>query len=304
MPVENASPPVRAAAPALAREPRGGLASFWSRLSPKWLITGLITLILVVGEAAYNVLGGFDRLATALGVAMVAELLLSRLLRGRTANVQSAYISGVSMSLLTKPQAALLWPFALGAAIAITSKYVLTWRGRHLWNPTNFAIAALLLLAPGSVAILSHEWGNDLRVNMVIWSVGLLIVARARLLHVTLTYVLSFALLAWLRSLWIGIPWLVEMGPLTGPMYQLFIFFMITDPRTTVRSRRGRIAVAALIALVEMALRLGNDFDVAAAAPFASAPAIFALAIVGPLAMLVDQERHARRAPAPAALPA
>ena len=34
-------------------------------------------------------------------------------------------------------------------------------------------------------------------------------------------------------------------------MYQLFVFFMITDPRTVVKGRRRQIVVAALIALVE-----------------------------------------------------
>jgi Na+-translocating ferredoxin:NAD+ oxidoreductase RnfD subunit len=77
-------------------------------------------------------------------------------------------------------------------------------------------------------------------------------------------------------------------------MYQLFVFFMITDPATTVSSRRGRIAVAILIAACETLLRLGNDWGMAWAAPFAPAPAIFALAIVGPIAKLIDTERRAR----------
>ena len=39
-----------------------------------------------------------------------------------------------------------------------------------------------------------------------------------------------------------GHPFLSEVAPITGPMYQLFIFFMITDPKTTVRSRSGASA--------------------------------------------------------------
>ena len=44
-----------------------------------------------------------------------------------------------------------------------------------------------------------------------------------------------------LRSLALGQPILPEIAPITGPMYQLFIFFMITDPRTVVRGRRPQI---------------------------------------------------------------
>ncbi len=46
-----------------------------------------------------------------LGVCVATELVFSWFMRGRIANLQSAYVSGISLSLLTKPQAALLWPF-------------------------------------------------------------------------------------------------------------------------------------------------------------------------------------------------
>lgn len=273
------------------RPPESGLTRF---LTPKWMITMLITTILVIGEVRFSILGSLDRLLVSLSVCMLTEALLSWARDGRMRSVQSAYISGVSLTLLTKPLAGVLWPFVLGGMLAIVSKYALTWRGRHLWNPTNFSISLLLLAAPGTVTILSHEFGNDLRVNAVIWSLGLLIVARAGLLHVTAAYALAFLAFAALRSAIIDGQWLVEAMPITGPMYQLFVFFMITDPPTTVSSRNGRIAVAVTIAAFECLLRLGNDFGLAWAAPFAPAPAIFALAIVGPIAKLIDVERKQR----------
>ena len=268
------------------------------RLDPRYPISFLITLILVVGQARYGILGGYDRLVAALGAAVVTELVLSRLLRGRFVNVQSAYITGISLALLTKPRADLLWPFALGGFLAIASKYVLQYRGRHLWNPSNLAISLLVVLAPGSVAILSHQWGNELATNAVIWGVGLLIVTRVRMLHVTLTYVVCFVALAALRSLIIGGPLVAEIGPLTGPMYQLFIFFMMTDPKTTVSSVRGRVLVAALVAVAEMGIRLAGDYHVGVLAPLYPAPPILALAIVGPIAKAIDVRREAGRQPA------
>ena len=62
-------------------------------------------------------------------------------------------------------------------------------------------------------------------------------------------------------------------------MYQLFTFFMVTDPKTTVRSRRGQYLVVFLVAFVEMLLRLNEVLY----APF------YALFIVGPAALLVEQ---------------
>jgi Na+-translocating ferredoxin:NAD+ oxidoreductase RnfD subunit len=74
-------------------------------------------------------------------------------------------------------------------------------------------------------------------------------------------------------------------------MYQLFIFFMITDPRTTVGSTRGRIIVAALVAMVEAAIRVAADSHVAALNLLYPAPPILALAIVGPVAKALDLYR-------------
>jgi len=270
--------------------------ALWARLGtldPRYPVSFLITLILVLGEARYGILGGFDRLVTALGVSTATEYVLSRWLRGRGANLQSAYITGISLALLIKPPAHLLWPFALGGYLAIASKYVLQYRGQHLWNPSNFAISLLVLVAPGSIAILSRQWGNDLATNAVIWCFGLLIAYRVRMLHVTLTYVACFLALAGVRSAITGGPLLAEIAPLTGPMYQLFIFFMITDPKTTVSSVRGRIGVAAAVALVEAGIRVAGDYHVAALAPLYPAPPILALAMVGPLAKAIDIYRAA-----------
>src|SRR5206468_5477064 len=132
--------------------------------------------------------------------------------------------------------------------IAIASKYVLRFRENHLCNPTNFVIATLLLAAPDRVSVRSHQFGNDLTTNLVIWIFGLIIAARVGVLHITLTYVASFLILNSLRATALGMPLLPEIAPITGPMYQLFVFFMITDPRSIVRGRRRQIVVAVLIA--------------------------------------------------------
>jgi Na+-translocating ferredoxin:NAD+ oxidoreductase RnfD subunit len=269
--------------------------ALWDRLGevdPRYLVSFLITLVLVVGQARYGILGGYDRLAIALGTCVVTEYVLSRVMRGRAAALQSAYISGISLSLLLKPSTGLLWPFAVGGFLAIASKYVLTYRGRHLWNPSNFAISLLVVAAPASVAILSHQWGNQLATNAVIWAFGLVIAARARVLHVTAAYVLAFLPLAAVRSGLAGTSWLAEVAPLTGPMYQLFIFFMVTDPRTTVSTTRGRILVAVLVAVAEAAIRMAGDHHVAWLAPLYPAPPILALAIVGPAAKWLDLYRR------------
>jgi Na+-transporting NADH:ubiquinone oxidoreductase subunit NqrB len=265
----------------------------WSRgqLDPRYLIAFLITLVLVAAQFRYHMVGGYQRLLVALFTCTMVEALLSWFVRGQIVNLLSAYISGISLTLLIKPQGGALWPFALGGFLAIASKYVLQYRNNHLWNPTNFAVSTLLLAAPNRVSVLSHQWGNDLATNLVIWAFGVVIAARVRVLHITLTYVVGFLLLNGLRSVMVGQPLLPEIAPITGPMYQLFVFFMITDPRTIVRQRRWQIAVAGIIALVEALIRFASDQAWPLPIAFNVAPAFLALALVGPVAKWIDLRR-------------
>ena len=262
-----------------------------SRIDPRYLIAFLITLVLVAAQLRYHMVGGYDRLVVALGACMVSEALLSWFDRGKVVNLLSAYISGISLTLLVKPQGGALWPFVLGGIIAISSKYVLRYRENHLWNPTNFAVTALLLAAPDRVSVLSHQFGNDLTTNLVIWIFGLIIAARVGVLHITLTYVASFLLLNTARAAALGQPILPEIAPITGPMYQLFVFFMITDPRTIVRGRRRQIVVAVLIALMETLIRFTSDKGWPLPTAFNAAPAFLALFLVGPVAKWIDLRR-------------
>jgi Na+-translocating ferredoxin:NAD+ oxidoreductase RnfD subunit len=275
---------------------RNALSRAWQRTStidPRYLIAALITLVLVVAQLRYHMFGGYERLVLALGVCVATEALLSWFDRGRVVNLLSAYISGISLTLLIKPQGGAMWPFVIGGFLAISSKYVLRYRDQHLWNPTNFAITALLLVAADRVSVLSHQFGNDASTNAVIWIFGLVIAARVGTIHITLTYLASFVLLNGLRAAALGQAMIPEIAPVTGPMYQLFVFFMITDPRTIVRGKRPQIVVAVIIALVETLIRLASDRGVPMPVAFNAAPAFLALATVGPIAKWLDLRRAA-----------
>ena len=255
--------------------------SFESRFVPPIFIT----LILLAGQFSYGILESYSRTALAIAVSISTELLLSRIFLKRWPNVASAYISGISVGILIRSPA--FWPYALCSALAITSKYAVRVKGRHIWNPSNFGICVMLFLASQAVATLSIQWGNNLYAMLVIWTLGSIIVWRLRRFHICFVYVVSFLLLALLRSAITGDPWQAEIAPITGPEYQLFIFFMMTDPKTTVRSWRGQCIVAFLVAAAEMFLRL----NLSVYAP------LYALFLVGPVAMLYDIWKSTRRRP-------
>jgi len=236
----------------------------------------LITLILAGAHWSFGVLRGYEAIGLAVGSSVVVEYAVRRLLTGQPPQLASAYITGISVSILVRSP--LLWPYALGGLISAMSKCVLRTRRGHLWNPSNFGICALLFLAPSAVAPLSVQWGNDLWPMLVIWAVGLVTTWRARRAHITIAYVLSFFVLALVRSVVTGSSYAAEIAPITGPMYQLFALFMITDPKTTLTSARGAVVVAVLVACVETLFRLAEVIY----APF------YALFLVGPAALLAE----------------
>ena len=254
------------------------------RIDNRFLPPLLITSILLTAHFSFGILEGWERTGLAIVTAIGAEMVMGRLTYGKWPHLASAYISGISAGILVRSP--FFWPYFLTSLISITSKYVLRLRGRHLWNPTNFGVSAVVFLAPATVAVLSVQWGNVVAPMAVIWILGTVIVWRVGRAHISVTYVLSFLMFSFVRAWWTGTPWLANVAPITGPMYQLFTFFMVTDPKTTVRSVKGQCVVVFIVAAVETVLRLNEVVY----APF------YALFIVGPIALLIEQWRdaHAR----------
>src|SRR5687768_1568095 len=267
--------------PGLTPTRSGPFAAF--HIDKRYLAPILVTVVLIVGQVTFGFLESWGRTALAIGTAIAIELVLARAFSGKWPHLASAYISGISVGMLVRSPA--VWPYALCSAISITSKYVLRVDGRHIWNPSNFGIVAMLVLAADSVAGLSVQWGNNLLPMVVVWCFGSVIIHSLGRFHITATYVASFLGFAVVRSIVTGHPFVSEAAPITGPMYQLFIFFMITDPKTTVRSFQGQIVVAFLVAFAEAVLRLLQ---------FVHAP-YYALFIVGPAANLVEIAMQRRR---------
>lgn len=265
-----------AAMPTQVRTATGTTWRRWFSMENRFLPPAFISLILLIGHFSFGILESWSRTLLAIGTSITVELLLGKLVVGKWPNVASAYISGISVGILLRSPA--FWPYAVCAALAITSKYVVRYRNRHLFNPSNFAICVVIFLAADTVATLSIQWGNNLWAMLVIWGLGSTIIWRLRRFHICATYVLSFVAFAAWRSWIVGDPFVSELSPITGPEYQLFIFFMITDPRTTVRSRVGQCVVAFTVAAVEMVLRLHSSIY---------AP-LYALFLVGPPALLLS----------------
>jgi enediyne biosynthesis protein E5 len=159
---------------------------------------------------------------------------------------RSALISGLSLCLLLRTNAI---PLAmLAAVIAIASKFTLRVRGKHVFNPTNFAIVSMMLVS-NDVWVSPGQWGSGVVFAFLLASAGTLVVTRAARADVTLAFLSMHVALNVGRALRLGEPLAIPLYRFESGALVLFAFFMISDPRTTPDSRAGRLLFAALVAV-------------------------------------------------------
>lgn len=192
-------------------------------------------------------------IAVTLATGVLSEYGFATLARtARTARPLSAFISALSVLLLFRSTTFWTYPVVIGLAVA--SKYLIRVRGQHWLNPTNFAVLVGTLLLPGWVS--SGQWGHLAAMPLALGGLGILVVLRAGRLDSALAFLSSSALFELGRLSYYGYPHLLDLFAhrFSNGALWLFTFYMITDPKTTPQHRWGRIAHAAIVALVSLLL--------------------------------------------------
>jgi len=167
--------------------------------------------------------------------------------RATTVNVRSALISGLSLCLLlrtNRPELAVL-----AAIVTIASKFLVRFRGKHLLNPTNGGLVAMLLLT-GQVWVSPGQWGAAAFFALLMACLGSVVVNRASRSDVTYAFIAFYGALLFGRSLYLGEPLAIPLHRIESGALLLFTFFMISDPKTTPDSRVGRVLFAGLVAFL------------------------------------------------------
>jgi Na+-transporting NADH:ubiquinone oxidoreductase subunit NqrB len=158
---------------------------------------------------------------------------------------KSALISGLSLCLLLRTNE--LWLVVVAALITISSKFLLRIRGKHIFNPTNFGIVALLVTT-NAVWVSPGQWGNVAFFGFLMACLGGLVVHRALRSDVAIAFAIAYASLLIGRSMYVGEPLAIPLHRLQSGALLLFTFFMISDPRTTPNTRLGRVIFASIVA--------------------------------------------------------
>ena len=191
----------------------------------------------------------WSRAAAIIAAALGAQLLCSRLWRLPRFDPKSALISGLSLSLLLRTDDTAL--ALLAALVAIASKFAIRWGdhggrpGKHVFNPTCFALVAMMAITD-RVWVSAGQWGSAALFGLGIAGLGMLVLQRSSRSDVTWAFLGFYAALLLGRALWLGDPLAIPLHGLQSGAFLVFAFFMISDPKTVPDSRGGRVVFAAL----------------------------------------------------------
>jgi Na+-translocating ferredoxin:NAD+ oxidoreductase RnfD subunit len=228
-----------------------------SRKDPRWYLAAFLGAYVVLG----HVLLSFNRAPFEIVVAIVACVVLDVLYTWVSTKKWlfplSALISGFGLAILfTAPGNA--WLMLVACWLTITSKYLLTWRGRHVFNPTNFALVLLLLFSGGEAAVApAYQWGGSWMILALVFALGLALMWRVNKLPLVLTFWAVYALGALVRAQLTHMPAEITLwATVSGGAFMLFSFFMITDPKTGPASVKGQVLFGVALGLIDLWLQL------------------------------------------------
>lgn len=225
------------------------LSTFDPRL---YQIVSLSTLLLYgLGWLHFDV--SVTQIAVTLGTALLTQYAGTRLYKLPGFDPLSALVSVVGLCIFLRTDD--LRVVALTAFVAIASKFVIRWRKKHVFNPTNLAL--VVTIASGLGWISPGQWGQVVWLGLLIAGMGSLVVTRAARADVTLSFLGFYVGLLITRALWLDDPLAIPLHQIESVTLLIFSFFMISDPKTTPDSRAGRMVFACLVALIALYVQFG-----------------------------------------------
>jgi Na+-translocating ferredoxin:NAD+ oxidoreductase RnfD subunit len=216
---------------------------------PRLYQIGTLASLLVYGMGwlDFDITAG--RVVLLLTTALATQWIGDRLVGGPPfgLSARSALISGLSLCLLLRTNRSDL--AILAAILTIAGKFLVRVDGKHVFNPTNGGIAAMLLVT-NQVWVSPGQWGSAAFFAFLLACAGSLVVNRAARSDVTYAFIACYCALLFGRSFYLGEPMAIPLHRLESGALLLFTFFMISDPKTTPDSRGGRVVFAAVVAFV------------------------------------------------------
>jgi hypothetical protein len=231
---------------------------------------GVIVSVHIIGITALGFRVSVPQILVSIATAGLIDVALTFRRTGKLVWPASGMLTGSGVALILRlvgmdagdPWSWAGWHwFALVAGVSISTKYLIRWRGDHVFNPSNVGLVLAFLILGSDVVEPLDFWWAPLGLWMgaayvVIVAGGIAVTYRLRLFEMALVFwaalAAGLAVLAasghCLTTAWSPTPvcdgrfWTVLV---TSPEVLVFLFFMITDPKTIPGGRRARFAFAA-----------------------------------------------------------
>jgi Na+-translocating ferredoxin:NAD+ oxidoreductase RnfD subunit len=246
---------------------------------PRLHLAGVIVSLQVLGQVAFDFRLSISQILISILTCAVLEVAITFRRQRVIMWPASAMLTGNGVAFILRVPGTVhgdwwslhgWWIFAGTAAISLLSKYLIRSRGRHVFNPSNFGlVVCFLLLGPARAEPLDFWWGPmsvwlALALTLIVAG-GFAILRRLHLLGVAISFWLVFAAgIAVLATTEHVMTARWHLGPITGaelwrilvfsPEILVFLFFMITDPKTVPESQPTRRAFGAAIGLLAVLL--------------------------------------------------
>ena len=246
---------------------------------PRLKLSAIIITLQVLGQTVLGFKVSIAQILVTVGACAVVDMAMAFKRQRMIVWPASALLTGNSVAFILRASGTRhgdWWTlhgiqyFLIAAMLSLLSKYLIQSGGRHFFNPSNAGLVWTLLIIGPVHVFPQYLWWGPLHAP-VIAALAVIFVGAVWLLRTVgmvemaaafwFTLAAAVGVFAVAGSSFIAI-W--HSGPISGfqywrdilfsPELLIFVFFMMSDPKTAARTRVGRVVYGALTALVAAAL--------------------------------------------------
>jgi Na+-transporting NADH:ubiquinone oxidoreductase subunit NqrB len=194
-------------------------------------------------------------------------------------SLKSALITSLSLALLMRSSQNFV--FVLAGFFAISSKFLFTYRKKHLFNPANFGIITIIFFT-GIGWITPSEWDFKSVLFFISGTISIMILSKIEKYDIAILFFGLYFVMSFLyQCVYLHNSFQNVLSEITNGSFVVLTFFMIIDPTTSPNNKKARYIW--IIGNVILSFYLYNFINISVGA------GIYALFIMAFVTPILDQ---------------